>query len=171
MTLDLKKQLNDLKNDPNSKSETARLRQIFAEVEAALFAGVSREKIVEVLQQQGFSMGLKSFDSALYRIRRKQKKQGVVSGNADNGPPLTGELVVYTDEPATGEVLEGASVKQDEWEDDELGDGNKPREESKMEKSTRESMEFVQASLSKGSIESALRRTPEKPQVRINDNK
>ncbi len=68
-------------------------------------------------------------------------------------------------------MLEGASVKQEEWEDDELGDGNKPREESKMEKSTRESMEFVQASLSKGSIESALSRTPEKPQVRITDNK
>ena len=120
MTSDLKKQLIDLKNDPNSKSETARLRQIFAEVEGALSAGVSREKIVEVLQQQGFSMGLKSFDSALYRIRRGQKKKGVVGGNADNLPALTGEPVVYTDEPATGETL----VNQEGWEDDELGDAN-----------------------------------------------
>ena len=121
MTFDLKTQINQLKNDPNSKSETARLRQIFAEVEAALSAGVSREKIVEVLQQQGFTMGLKSFDSALYRIRRKQKNQGVVSGNANNPPVLTGELVVYTHEPASGEVLEGVVVDGD---DDDLGDAN-----------------------------------------------
>ncbi len=125
MTLDLKKQLNDLKNDPNSKSETARLRQIFAEVEATLSAGVSREKIVEILQQQGFSMGLKSFDSAMYRIRRQRKKQGVVTANADNLPALTRQLVIYTDEPATGEVLEGELVNQEKWEDDdELGDAN-----------------------------------------------
>jgi hypothetical protein len=54
-----------------SRSETARLREVFHDIEAALAAGVSRNAILETLHEQGFKMTLKSFESALYRLRKK----------------------------------------------------------------------------------------------------
>lgn len=58
-----------------SRSETARLREVFDEVETALSAGVSRTAILETLHSQGFAMTAKSFESALYRLR-KQRESG-----------------------------------------------------------------------------------------------
>lgn len=61
--------------DSKSRSETSRLREVFAEVEAALSAGVSRSAILETLHEQDFKMTAKSFESALYRLR-KQRNAG-----------------------------------------------------------------------------------------------
>lgn len=58
-----------------SRSETSRLREVFDEVETALSAGVSRTAILETLHEQGFTMTAKSFESALYRLR-KQREAG-----------------------------------------------------------------------------------------------
>ena len=55
-----------------SRSETARLRDLVDEVEATLAAGVSRAAVLGALNDQGFTMTLKSFESALYRIRKKR---------------------------------------------------------------------------------------------------
>jgi|ThiBio_inoc_biof_1041523.scaffolds.fasta_scaffold00229_41 hypothetical protein len=54
------------------RSETARLRDVFGEVEAALAAGVSRSAILQTLHEQGFTMTAKSFESALYRLRKQR---------------------------------------------------------------------------------------------------
>lgn len=59
-----------------TRSETARLRDVFGEVEGALAAGVSRAAILEALHGQGFTMTPKAFESALYRIRKARAKQG-----------------------------------------------------------------------------------------------
>ncbi|WP_319103226.1 hypothetical protein [Pseudomonas aeruginosa] len=67
--------LRELAKGDKSRSETARLRDVIDEVEAALAAGVSRSAVLEALHGQGFTMTLKSFESALYRIR-KQREQG-----------------------------------------------------------------------------------------------
>ena len=64
--------LRALATGDKSRSETARLRDIVDEVEAALSAGVSRAAVLEALNAQGFTMTLKSFESALYRIRKKR---------------------------------------------------------------------------------------------------
>jgi hypothetical protein len=72
-----------------SRSETARLRDVFPEVEAALAAGVSRAAILESLQRQGFTMTLRGFETALYRIRKKQGGKGRVIG-AITSPALAG---------------------------------------------------------------------------------
>ncbi|EMO4164938.1 hypothetical protein R7Q53_004007 [Morganella morganii] len=64
--------LRALATGDKSRSETARLRDIVDEVEAALAAGVSRAAVLEALNDQGFTMTLKSFESALYRIRKKR---------------------------------------------------------------------------------------------------
>jgi hypothetical protein len=67
--------LRELAKGDKSRSETARLRDVIDEVEAALTAGVSRSAVLDALHGQGFTMTLKSFESALYRIR-KQRGQG-----------------------------------------------------------------------------------------------
>lgn len=64
-----------------SRSETARLRDIVDEVEAALAAGVSRAAVLEALNAQGFTMTLKSFESALYRIRKKRTQPAKPAAN------------------------------------------------------------------------------------------
>jgi len=56
------------------KSETARLREILDDVEATLNAGVSQLKVLEALHAQGFTMTAKSFESALYRLRKQRNK-------------------------------------------------------------------------------------------------
>ncbi|EOT2876171.1 hypothetical protein ACNDVF_004990 [Escherichia coli] len=68
--------LRALAKGDSSRSETARLRDVIDDVEAALEAGVSRTAILETLHQQGFKMSLKSFESALYRIRKKRTAAG-----------------------------------------------------------------------------------------------
>lgn len=64
--------LRALATSDDRRSETARLRDVFDEVEGALQAGVSRAAILETLHGQGFTMTAKSFESALYRLRRRQ---------------------------------------------------------------------------------------------------
>lgn len=49
---------------------------IYADVENAIQCGVSRKAILEALHQDGFTMSLKMFDKALYRIRSKNKLSG-----------------------------------------------------------------------------------------------
>jgi len=68
--------LRALATGDKARSETARLRDVVDEVEAALSAGVSRAAILEALHGQGFTMTLKSFESALYRIRKQREKAG-----------------------------------------------------------------------------------------------
>ncbi len=67
--------LRELATGDQNRSETARLRDVIDDVEAALDAGVSRAAVLEALHTQGFTMTLKSFESALYRIR-KQRERG-----------------------------------------------------------------------------------------------
>ena len=75
--------LRDLGNS-ESRTEAARLREVFPHVEAALAAGVSRNAILDTLHEQGFKMNLKTFDNAIYRLRKKaasgaEKKATLVS--------------------------------------------------------------------------------------------
>jgi hypothetical protein len=66
--------LRGLKQDTSARSETARLRDIFDEVEAALKAGVRREAVLATLHEQGFTMTLLGFKTALQRIRKERTK-------------------------------------------------------------------------------------------------
>lgn len=72
-----------------SRSETDRLRDVFVDVEKALQSGVSRQSILEVLHQDGFTMSLKMFDKALYRIRKKNKQAGACLSKAESAKAKT----------------------------------------------------------------------------------
>lgn len=63
-----------LATDGKGRSNTARLRDVFAEVQAALEAGVRRQTILETLNAEGFKLSLKGFESALYRIRKQNRE-------------------------------------------------------------------------------------------------
>lgn len=69
---DVVEALRSLAKDDTAKSETARLRAIIVDVEAALKSGASREAVVATLNQKGFKMTLNSFKSALQRIRKER---------------------------------------------------------------------------------------------------
>lgn len=77
--------LRALATGDKSRSETARLRDIVDEVEAALAAGVSRAAVLEALNAQGFTMTLKSFESALYRIRKKRTQAAKPAAKIGHG--------------------------------------------------------------------------------------
>ncbi|WP_197717926.1 hypothetical protein [Cupriavidus taiwanensis] len=82
--------LRALATDSKGRSETARLRDVFEEIEAALSAGVRRQAVLDALNAQGFRMTLKGFESAMYRIRRQRGKATRVSCTAQLAatPPI-----------------------------------------------------------------------------------
>jgi len=81
--------LRALATGDKARSETARLRDVVDEVEAALSAGVSRAAILEALHGQGFTMTLKSFESALYRIRKQRGSIGQQTAQPVPLPPVS----------------------------------------------------------------------------------
>jgi hypothetical protein len=58
----------------SNRSDTARLRDVFDAVESALGAGVSRATVLAELQKQGLTMTPKSFEGAVYRIRKERRQ-------------------------------------------------------------------------------------------------
>jgi hypothetical protein len=70
----LKLKVNDV-----PRSETARLRDIIEDIERAQKAGYSRENILGLLQQAGISLTLKGFEMALYRIRKRNVNQSLLT--------------------------------------------------------------------------------------------
>lgn len=58
-----------------NRSDTARLRDIFEDVEVALSAGVTHAALVAALNAEGFALSVRSFQSALYRLRAKNTAQ------------------------------------------------------------------------------------------------
>jgi hypothetical protein len=60
--------------DDRKRSQTARLRDHFAEIEATLALGITRASIIEMLAENGFEVPLGSFNSALHRLRKEAKE-------------------------------------------------------------------------------------------------
>ena len=55
------------------RSETARLREVLDDVEAALTAGASHAAVLETLHAHGFTLTASSFESTLARLRKERK--------------------------------------------------------------------------------------------------
>lgn len=68
------------------QSETARLRGVLDDVEAALAAGASHAAVLEILHAQGFTLTASSFESTLARLRKERKAgQGNIQPRNDMG--------------------------------------------------------------------------------------
>ena len=94
--------LRSLASGDSHRSDMARLRDVFDEVENALRSGVRRAAILDALHDFGFTLTLKSFESALYRIRKQRQRDGQRS--VVNAPSPTPEPV--------GDELSGLDKKQ-----------------------------------------------------------
>ena len=57
------------------RSETARLREVLDDVEAALAAGASHAAVLQTLHTQGFTLTASSFESTLARLRKERKER------------------------------------------------------------------------------------------------
>lgn len=68
-----KEALRKLSEEGPWRSETAHLKHLLEEVEAALAVGVKRELVLEVLHKQGFKFSMRGFETALYRLRKRKK--------------------------------------------------------------------------------------------------
>jgi hypothetical protein len=69
----IEEKLHELATSSTGRSETDRLRDVFPSVEKAFAAGVGRKAVLETLHADGFTMSMKMFDKALYRIRKETK--------------------------------------------------------------------------------------------------
>jgi hypothetical protein len=70
----------------NPRSETARLREVLDDVEAAVAAGASHAAVLEILHARGFTLTASSFESTLARLRKERKAgQGNVQPRNDAG--------------------------------------------------------------------------------------
>lgn len=73
--LKITEKMQELSQGSENRSAIARLRDIFEDIEIALSAGVKREAIWETLKKEGYEMPLKTFESAIYRIKNEREKQ------------------------------------------------------------------------------------------------
>lgn len=69
----LSEKLRLLANHDLERSKSARLRDVYNDVEFVLAAGVSKEKILKQLAEDDLIFILDAFNTTLYRIRTKQK--------------------------------------------------------------------------------------------------
>lgn len=100
--------LRELAKNDEHRSETARLRDVIDDVEAALTAGVSRPAVLKALHEQGFTMTMKSFESALYRIRKQRKK-----GNTKSPSPTLGHDQGKEETPSNPvDIPAGSTMRQ-----------------------------------------------------------
>lgn len=58
-----------------NRSDTAKLREIFEQVEAALYSGARRADVYLALKGSGFLFTFESFELAIYRIRKERSKK------------------------------------------------------------------------------------------------
>jgi len=90
--------LNALVNNRENRSDSALIRELIDEIEAALSAGVKLKRIHESLQLTlEIKMNFSSFEKTLYRIRKRRKVSGQPRIVSKAPPPTT----VNSDKTAT----------------------------------------------------------------------
>jgi hypothetical protein len=93
--------LGELAAGTDDRTDTARLRDVYPAVEAALAAGVSHTAVHQKLVEKGFAMSFGSYNSALHRLRKKAKASAKASALA----PSVGQQAPARDRAITPEDL------------------------------------------------------------------
>lgn len=91
--IDASARLRALATGDKLRTDTARLRDVFDDVEAALNAGVSRVNVLAELQNLGYTMTLASFKSALQRIRKERNKAVKTEPQARSNSPAAPDVL------------------------------------------------------------------------------
>ncbi|WP_440057884.1 hypothetical protein [Pseudomonas fragariae (ex Marin et al. 2024)] len=103
----LSEKLQEMARNHGSRSNTARLRDVFDDVEAALTAGVSRDAVLAALNDDGIAMTKQTFDKALFRIRKERSGKAAIN----NGKTGT----ITHDAPASPVKTEPARTGEPVW--------------------------------------------------------
>lgn len=90
-----------LATSDENRSQTARLRDVIDQVETALDAGVKREVVLKSLNDHGLDMSMKSFESALYRIRKERKNSTGLLNPIQNTKQVSN---IHTESESPGNV-------------------------------------------------------------------
>ncbi|NDV11647.1 hypothetical protein [Crenobacter caeni] len=87
---------------PAARTETKaeRFRAIYPDIEAALGRGVSQAALVETLAQSGLVMTLDELRNALYRERKRLKKQAGKEPTHETQAPKAPRTPAATSDPA-----------------------------------------------------------------------
>lgn len=88
-------------------TDTARLRESFSEVDAALKTGVSREAVWQALKERGFTFTLNAFNSAVTRIRKENisKSPSEDKENQDNKIREVNQVIIETKQEPISESV------------------------------------------------------------------
>ncbi len=120
--------LRELASDDKHRSKAARFRDIYDDVEAALSAGVSRERVRTELGRLGLQMTPATFYTTLARIRRgtKTTAQNPVPRSSDNVAPIVTapDPPSVTGNASTPSTTSGQSIAQKKSNVDEFFDKN-----------------------------------------------
>ncbi|RKE23733.1 hypothetical protein B0G76_8413 [Paraburkholderia sp. BL23I1N1] len=96
---------------PANRPEAARLAELIDHIEAAIARGVSREEVLARLHESGFTMSLRTFDKALYRIRKRLgKPQRRTTPPRQSAPATPGPRVPDDSGKATTETLSSGRI-------------------------------------------------------------
>ena len=79
MKIDLQKALQALE----SKTKAGKLRALMPIIEQKIEAGVRHSEILKVLNEQGFDLNERTYQSYLYRYRKKRKQEPESKGTTD----------------------------------------------------------------------------------------
>jgi len=91
----ISEQIQALASRSEKRSNAAKLREIFDVVESTLLKGIKQTDMLAVLNQNGFSMTLASFRSAIQRIRVDRSVNGNLLGVVKHVvPPFKSRLEV-----------------------------------------------------------------------------
>lgn len=72
---EISESIRKLAADNTKRTKTAQLNDVLDDVEFALRNGVSRQAILEQLAECGLEMTMRCFESALYKLRKRKKRQ------------------------------------------------------------------------------------------------
>lgn len=110
----IKEVMQALSEGSANRTAIGRIRDIFDDIEIALSAGVKREAIWKALDKEGIKMPLKTFESAIFRIR---KERGEKQKHQPGKPSVSSDQAVTKTPAAPGDnPLRALSGKPKEGE-------------------------------------------------------
>lgn len=99
-------ELREKATNADLRSQSARLRDVFDDIEVAINAGVPLSSILATLHAHGFSMSLGVFKTTLYRLRNRKQKGTKLSKK----PPIEIQPTIESnerpEEQTLGQVLD-----------------------------------------------------------------
>ena len=117
----LRQKLDALALDDNKRTKTARLWDVYAEIEKALSAGVSQKSVIEVLRAHGLTYTPSTFRTTLQRLRNRAREGQSPSKQKTNSK-----------NPTTNKEQHDRKLSRQDLENEQKTSSTDPREIDKI---------------------------------------